>query len=381
MQIKAVRLLFIILLCFAFGLKGTSQFRLGITSSNYAGSHGLMINPSHIVNSKLYMDINIFSIGISFQNNYIYIPGKDYSLGSFISEVKRNIDFYNENNHLMDRDDMNFKETTYTNGRYAKSFGSGEITGPSGFFAFNDQAFGFYSSFRNYGSVYNVPFAHANFLYYGYDLESQLNKDYYNRNYGGIGASWLELGFSYARVIKKEYNKHLSAGITLKRMFSYAASFMDFETMNFRVEEDANFIIHDSKFNFAYALPLDYNTNTHIGGINVLGKGWGFDLGITYQLKKYGYENNNHLRPCEQEFEPYLLKLGFSLSDIGKIKYNKKAEIHHYEGALTWNAFDTIEFRSVKHMSNEFSRRYYGDITTSLSDTTFTIGLPTTLSF
>ena len=41
-----------------------AQDRLGIVSSNYAGSQGVMINPSSILNSKLYMDINLVSFNV-----------------------------------------------------------------------------------------------------------------------------------------------------------------------------------------------------------------------------------------------------------------------------------------------------------------------------
>jgi hypothetical protein len=61
-----------------------AQEMLGIVNSNYAGSVGSIINPSSIVNSKLFMDINLVTADIFAQNNYLYIYGEDYKLFQFL---------------------------------------------------------------------------------------------------------------------------------------------------------------------------------------------------------------------------------------------------------------------------------------------------------
>ena len=63
-----------------------AQEMWGIAVSNYAGSNGSMINPSSIVNSKLYMDINILAADVFVDNNYVYIHGKDFSLGKYLTK-------------------------------------------------------------------------------------------------------------------------------------------------------------------------------------------------------------------------------------------------------------------------------------------------------
>ncbi len=357
-----------------------AQDRLGIIGSNFSGSQGIMINPSSIVNSKLFMDIHILSFDFSVQNNYLYIPKDDYSLGSLIKEIRRNIDYYNENDDWMPRDDMNFKEVIYPNGNFANIFVNATIMGPSVFYSKNDQAFGFYSSFRNNISEKGLPFDLANFLYKGFSYGDQLDEVYEGSNYGAAGASWLELGFTYASVLKKNYNKHLSGGITLKRMFSYAATFVDVDNLDYSITSGGDAEVSASDFRFGYALPVEYESNDYFDNLKKLGKGWGFDLGITYQLKTKGYENKKYERACEEGFEPYIFKLGVSLLDIGSIKYNSNARIHEYSGEMDWSRIDTIDFRSAYQISTDLSERYYGNSTESLRDTTFSIGLPTALS-
>lgn len=368
-----------VLLFILFSVTVTAQERLGVIGSNFAGSQGVMINPSSIVNSKLFMDVNILSFDVSTQNNYLYIPKEDYSLGGLIKEIDRNIKFYNENGNWMDRDSMLFHESTFQHGKDIYSFFNATVMGPSAMYSINDQAFGFYSAFRNMGHVKGVPFEQANFAYWGFNFNDQLSTQYSSSGYGGAAASWLELGFTYARVLKKTYNKHLSAGITLKRMMSYAGSYLDINNVSYEINASYSAIVDESDFGFGYALPIDYQSNEY-NGLSVLGRGWGFDLGITYQLKTRGYELTKYKRACEQEFEPYIFKLGVSLIDIGKMKYNSNARAHEYSGSMYWESIDTLQFRSVMQISTDLSNRYYGSPTESLRDTTFSIGLPTTLS-
>ncbi len=371
-----------ILLCLIIvsNLTINAQDRLGIVGSNFAGSQGIMINPSSIVNSKLFMDINLLSFDLSIQNNFLYIPKEDYSFGGLIKEINRNIDYYNENDTWMPRDERNFNEAIYQQGNDVTSFANMTVIGPSAMYAKNDQAFGFYSSIRNYAHTREIPYDQASFAYWGFDYADQLDEKYTSSDYGSVGASWLELGFTYARVLQKSYNKHLSGGITLKRMLSYAAYFIEVDNFDYEINSDRDAIVDDSEFSYGFALPVHYQTNEYINEIKVLGRGWGFDLGITYQLKTRGYEIARYRKACEQEFEPYILKLGLSLIDIGKIKYNSNARLHEFSGSTSWGLIDTLQFRSVQQITNELSEHFYGDQNASLVDTVFTIGLPTTLS-
>ncbi|MBK6643971.1 MAG: hypothetical protein IPG39_23475 [Bacteroidetes bacterium] len=51
-----------------------SQDMLGIRGSNYSGLQGLGINPASIHTSRLDIDINLFTIGVTAENDFIYIP-------------------------------------------------------------------------------------------------------------------------------------------------------------------------------------------------------------------------------------------------------------------------------------------------------------------
>src|ERR1700681_3544607 len=85
-------LVFISLLLCCFWL--AAQQDLGIRNSNYAGIQGALLNPSSIADSKLKWDVNVFSIGEVFDNNYLYAPKSSLTLFGFKKIIKGSI---NEN--------------------------------------------------------------------------------------------------------------------------------------------------------------------------------------------------------------------------------------------------------------------------------------------
>ena len=61
----------ILLIPLFISLELTAQNFLGISSSNYSGIHGVLLNPANAVDTRNKFYINLGSIGAEFQNNYI----------------------------------------------------------------------------------------------------------------------------------------------------------------------------------------------------------------------------------------------------------------------------------------------------------------------
>ena len=57
-----------------------SQMALGLVNGNYAGSNGIMINPSSMADTKLKSDINLLSVSAFVENNYLYFPSRESSI-------------------------------------------------------------------------------------------------------------------------------------------------------------------------------------------------------------------------------------------------------------------------------------------------------------
>ena len=350
-----------------------SQDRLGIINSNYAGSQSVMVNPSNIVNSRLYLDVNIFAFNLNFQNNYLAIPAKDYSFGSMIRTIGDNVE-YSKNNKWPSLKDAGFGFGFYDGDNDVRANFNVMFNGPSAMYSINDQAFGFYSSSRNYLTANHFPRELATFAYQGFNYEPQLGVDYNFSDFSVTAASWIELGFTYARVIHKAYNRHFSAGVTIKRLLSFGAAYGDFKNVDFQVDPDLDAVVNESEFNIGFAYPVSSSSEE-----NIYGRGWGVDIGFTFQLKARGYEINKYKKACEQEYEPYIWKIGISVLDIGTMKF-ENGEVHEFIGSMEWENINELKFKSPAHISRELSLRYYGDAYASVVDDSFVIGLPTSVS-
>src|SRR5689334_572121 len=75
--------LYLLLILFLIFTSARAQEMFGIANSNYAGTNGISLNPSSMVSSRLKLDVNILTLGSSFDNNYIYEPKSELKFFGF----------------------------------------------------------------------------------------------------------------------------------------------------------------------------------------------------------------------------------------------------------------------------------------------------------
>ncbi|MEP6626982.1 MAG: hypothetical protein ABJA32_03320, partial [Ginsengibacter sp.] len=68
-------LLFGLFLCF-YSPKVFSQDFLGLSTGNYSGITGVMLQPASIVDSRFKFDINLLSTDVNYSNNYFLLDRK-----------------------------------------------------------------------------------------------------------------------------------------------------------------------------------------------------------------------------------------------------------------------------------------------------------------
>jgi hypothetical protein len=335
------KIIILILLTIVF-IPVKAQEMLGIVNSNYAGSVGSIINPSSIVNSKLYMDINLITADIFAQNNYLYIHAKDYKLLQFL---KRDAEFpmYGKDNQAFDH---------YTDNKLKHVFSNVRFIGPSAMVIKGNHAFALTTGVRTIVSLNRIPYEIANFAYEGLNYPSQFNINYNDYDFDMAAMAWGEIGLTYAYIFKKVYNNQLSAGITVKRLFGYSGGYMSYN----------NDFPDDGKF--------------------FKGGGFGLDLGITYQKKARGYSNRKYNKLCQQPYEDYVYRIGVSIIDIGSIKFKENAQKHVYDNVSTyWEEMDTLIYHNIHDLSQTISNQFYGDPDESLKANKISISLPAAFSF
>jgi hypothetical protein len=349
-----------------------AQEMWGITTSNYAGSTGVLLNPSSIATSKLYMDINIATADIFFENNYGYIHQNDYALFNLIN-----------NNPAFPKygpDEMPFDHYWGKNDKYIYS--SEMVKGPSFMIAKGLHAFAFHTGARALTSAYGIPHDIANFGYYGLDYSPQHNKNYTSSNFGSTAIVMGEIGLSYAYSFRKMSMEDWSAGITVKRLFSVAGGYLRANDLNYMVLNDTTINIKNLDAEVGYSIPLDYDNNDFPdSGPLIKGGGFGLDIGVTYQHKILSYQKKRISKLCRQRYIDYTYKIGVSLLDFGYVNFKENAQLQSFENVSKyWVNIDTLNYYNINELSRTLSQVFCGDPNTSLVDTKMRVYLPTAIS-
>jgi hypothetical protein len=349
-----------------------AQEMWGISMSNNAGSSGVLLNPTSIINSKLYMDINLFTADIFFENNYGYIHKEDYSLFKFMT-TSNSFPKYGP-------DDMPFDHYYGKNDKYIYS--SELVKGPSFMVAVGRHAFAIHTAARVLTSANAIPYDIANFGYYGLDYTKQHNIDFSSNNFESAALVMGEVGLTYAYAFRKISMEDWSAGITVKRLFSVAGGYMKANDLQYMVLNDTTINIKNINAEVGFSLPLDYNNNDFPdSGPLIKGGGFGFDLGVTFQNKVLSYQKKRITKLCRQRYIDYIYKVGVSLLDVGFVNFKKNAQLHSFEDVSKyWINIDTLNFYNMNALTHTLSDVFYGDPNASLKDSKIKVYLPTAFS-
>jgi len=85
MKCLRVGMLVFFLVILLHGSRGFSQEMFGVTLGNYSGVNGLELNPSSMLGSKTYLDVNLLAADVFFQNNFVYMDKTQYKLSNFFT--------------------------------------------------------------------------------------------------------------------------------------------------------------------------------------------------------------------------------------------------------------------------------------------------------
>ncbi|MCF8379178.1 MAG: DUF5723 family protein [Bacteroidales bacterium] len=287
-----------------------------------------------MLTSKLYFDINLLGIKSFVNNNYAYIARDDavqFLLNQTLPE------YYTEENELR-------SYTIYRDNESKNGFQNLKIIGPGATLVYGKHAFGLQTSVREITSFEGVPHDVAIFLYEAIDYEKQHQIDYSHSDPIKAGSlTWFELGLSYAYNFHRYRWNYWSVGITIKPLFGYAGFYAILNNMDYRVENDSLAVVSSASFKYGISLPISYQTNDLDLGPKIRGFGFGIDLGVTFQKTTKGHENFIFSGLCEQPFEKYNYRIGFSILDLGYIKFTKNAIYESYTNAsTTWYKPDDV---------------------------------------
>jgi len=193
--------------------------------------------------------------------------------------------------------------------------------------------------------------------------------------------AWMEIGLSYAYNIYQFLDDQITIGASVRALWGYAGVYGEVNNVDYIILNDSTININNINGSVGFAVPVDYNTNDYpINDPFFKGHGYGIDIGVVYTKRRY-IDNKRWERPCDQRYEEYEYRIGFSILDIGRIKFNRNAQLHSFDDvSVFWQNFDTLSYSNVNQIVGEISNTLYGDPDASYRGNVMKIGLPMAVS-
>ncbi len=337
-----------------------SQEQLGLRIERYSGTGSIAINPVNTINNPLRWDLNLFGMGGYASTNYSYLKETN------AIKVLLNAEKWVPENKVTSSTDPNAPIIVFNNSpRLKYADGLFKIHGPAFNYKINDDiGIGIFMNIRGAGGVNSITPA-VNFK----AVNERPFREYFDLTPSRfLGMLWSEIGVNYAQRIEIG-DAYLGIGTNIKYLQGYQAVFLN-----------TTGIIKTSQFpndTFSFVKPsVEYSFTSDILGTKEVqtkrnGSGLGFDLGAQYIVPDEDSDETDHK-----------LILGISISDIGRVHFNKNAEAHLIETDKTYTQ-GGVEFKKAKtykEIVETISKNALGDPQKSFVNNQFNIGVPAAIS-
>jgi hypothetical protein len=272
-----------------------SQSYVGHSIDNYSGIQGVTYNPSSIVGSNLRADINLFSVSVFGGSDYFGINLSDIisSDGGFDFE---------EDSEKFPSNSNNF-------------FFNADVLGPSFMINLNKRSsIGLITRVRSNFNIHNINGE----LYEALvdDFESDDDFVFDSQNLSGTVHAWAEIGLAYGRILMDKPNHLLKGGVTLKYLQGAGSAFVNSPGLKGTFSGSTDILTSEGELNYGTTEGFD---SDDIDFSNITGS-FGLDVGFTYQ-----WHPNRENDSMSSHKDPYKLKIGVSVTDIGSINYDNAA--------------------------------------------------------
>ena len=309
--------LIITLILISFCQITTAQQRLGLANNNYGGVTTLMSNPADIAGSRYKTYIGFAQMDFHLTNNYFKLSGLNVDNLDSVSILKKNGDYLSA-------------------GFDVASLSWIQSINPKMAFGLSSRARG---AFQGVGITPNL----YKTLGIGKDSNSVIKGGGFNIN----AQIFSELAASYAQTLVDNKDYGFKMGVTIKRLsgaFATGMTLSQLDAQHTTVAGVEKYKISNGQLNIAYIGTGDLNDATNFSPSNLFGgggKGWGFDLGATYEHRTGNFTN-------DYGTTPYLFRVGVSVTDVGNIKYSG-SNVRYYSKNLknvNFNISDTTDLAS-----------------------------------
>ena len=346
-----------------------AQERYGLSNSLYAGENGIWLNPASMVNSPFKWDLNILSLDIYTDNNYLYlsdanIPKLYKNKGKIPVLVNNHANEQISGIMLYERDN-NYRRTLHLNGM---------VQGPSLMVSFKKWSFAFHIAERFGVSLTGLKKNAAKLFFEGLTYEPMQNIDINVPSFRLNALAWTEFGVSAGREIKNDNKRLIKAGITYKYNRGNFGAYLLNQGVRLFVPSDSIIIFNELNADYGY-------TNFGTSPLSAVGQGHGLDLGVSIEKKiiKHDYKCPNF---CDKKRNVYYAwKLGASILDFGYIKFDNTANTYEIRnGYAEWTNLGSLSANDFASFDTSISDHFYNSPKPNVISHTFTSWLPTAIS-
>lgn len=355
------KLLFLPIFTILLSLQTKSQSFLPFATSNYAGITGVQLQPASIADSRYKFDMALFSTDVNFYNTF-------YSFDPYIlthPKLLKSLDF----------------QGPYVSRTMNGSDKTGIISEKQDIFSFmvtlsDKNAIAFTPSVRSIINIDNMTESLA-MLLDGLNEETDLwNIKLKNENLNTQVNSWVEYGFTYARVLMDREKHFLKAGTTIKINQGLGSAYVFMKNLNYEVKDSSAVSIFNTYTNYGTSDNLTqdftyrFNTNPSIS----------FDFGIVYEYRpdwmKYKYDMDGKTNLWRRDQDKYLFRIGFTASDLGSVRYRRNPDSRDFTADIQNLVVGDLGIQSI----DDFNKFIADSFDLASPSDKFTQRLPTSLS-
>ncbi|MCA0133716.1 DUF5723 family protein [Winogradskyella alexanderae] len=314
-----------------------SQSYTGHTVDNFAGIHGVIYNPANVVASNLRADINLISTSVLIDNDY---------LGLGIGNIADIGDEFDDSLERFKSDANNFNINA-------------DILGPSFMFNLNKKnSIAFTSRVRVMSNINNIN--GELFETIADDFGDEDDFDFDNQNFVGTAHAWAEICLSYGRILISKPKHLLTGGVTVKYLQGAGGAFTKANSLEGNYNGSTELLQSNGLLTYGTSSDFDLDDIE----FDNLTAGFGLDIGFVYE-----WHPNRKDEETRYFQDPYKLKIGVSITDIGSINYDN-GEV------TTYDMNNTVDTSTYEDDLQEFLDNNY-DSTIQSQSTSFQ--LPTAL--
>ncbi len=373
-RIKKSILLFSV--SFFLAISAYSQDYLGFANSAFAGVNGIDVNPASIVGNHRKWDVTVFGLNLGVANNYLGFQKRALEhTGTML---------YGDYPAFNNSDDFVNDFMTRRKLKKPISVHVGlNLTLPSFMFTRkkHKDAFAFTCKSRTYVNVDGLDPALAQMAITGGTDSTYFFQDLTGTRISVQAMLWNEYGITYGKTAMETKNERLNIAGRVKLLQGLYSMYAYIKDVDYKFYEKDSILVLTSQVNYGHSSNLEFNPNAikfGFGGRPSLG----LDLGATYEFHaltdvRSRMSSESKASPLQRD---YKYKIGFSLQDLGWIKFLKPEHARNF----AMNIDQTLDFGSLQgsgetplaDIDDTLNKKYPMDA----SDDKYRMNLPTLAS-